>query len=554
MLSTLYIKNYAIIDEITLAFPSSLTTITGETGSGKSILLGALGLIMGNRADIDKLYQKDQKCIVEAHFKVKKQQVEDFFKERDFDYDDTIILRREISSSGKSRAFINDTPALLKDLHTLSVSLIQQHQQFDTMEITDASYQLKLVDSLADHGKITDDYSKLFQRRRSIISEIQKLRDDYEKASREQDYIAFQLKEIEELGISQDEAISIDEEFRQLQHADEIIEMLSQMTSTLSGGDKAIADRLRELRADVLKLTDYLPEGAEILSRIEASMLELEDISQTAYSISESIDSDPLKLQTLHKAVDKLQHLLKKHQLSEYAQIFELRDSLRGSLKSIENADAEIHQKQIELEETEEKLIAISRILRANRKDLIPALEENVKKQLATLAMPHAQFVISLNELEEPGPNGMDSVDFLFNANKGGEVHSLKQVASGGEMSRVALVLNSLVAKSMTLPTLIFDEIDSGVSGDVALKMGKILKEYSREHQVIVITHSPQIAAQGDKHYFVSKRVDDKRTYAEIHPVENEERINKIAIMLSQNPPSEAAQRNAEELLNYKFN
>lgn len=553
MLQSLYIKNYAIIDETLLKFPDSLTAITGETGSGKSILLGALGLILGNRADTDKLYRKDQKCIVEAQFIVDRSRVEQFFADHDFDYENPLILRREINTSGKSRAFINDTPALLKEIRVLSKSLIQIHQQFDTMDITESSYQLKLLDALAENGEILLEYRQIYASRKQVLEKISNLKNAFREAQKEQDYIAFQLKEIEELNLNKEEIDSLDAEYTQLQNADEIIALLSALTSNLTGESHSIVERLRNLRNELSKLDKYLPQGSEILHRLQAGILELEDLSESAYEIGESIESDPNLLEEYRIKIDKIQHLLKKHQLDSYGEIFTLQEELSLSLSSIENTESEIINCENELKHIESQLHTIATELHKKRKSVIPVLVDSVKTQLKLLAMPHAQFHISLEKVSAPIPDGMDRVEFLFNANKGGDVHALKQVASGGEMSRLALVLNSLVAKSMTLPTMIFDEIDSGVSGDVALKMGKIIKALSDNHQIIIITHSPQIAAQGDLHYYVYKKVDEKRTYAIIEPVKNEERIKKIAIMLSQNPPTEAAQKNAEELLNYKY-
>lgn len=553
MLSNLYIKNYAIIDEISLSFPPGLTTITGETGSGKSILLGALGLIMGNRADTDKLYRKDEKCIVEATYDISRYHLRSFFDENDFDYSDELLLRREIRSNGKSRAFINDTPALLKDLRKICQYLIQQHQQFDTLDILGSQYQLNFIDALADNVALLIDYRVKYEKRMQLIKSIKALKNKYAAARKEQDYIRFQLKEIKELELRKDEIDNIDAEYKQLQHADEIVEALSYFTGNLSEGESTVIDRLRELRNILMEIEGYLPEGKELKGRIDETILELEDISNAAYEKVENVDRDPEKLTELREKIDGLQRLIKKHQLNEYAELFLLQEELESNLSSIDSTAAIIEEKQQVVTEIEKELSKGAELLHARREKVLSELESNVEQLLASLSMSDAKFSVRISPLEKFGPQGTDKVEFLFNANKGGTLQSLRNVASGGEMSRLALVLSSLVAQTMTLPTLIFDEIDSGVSGDVSLKMGKILKTLARKHQVIVITHSPQIAAQGDVHYYVSKRVDKKRTYTEIEVIENMERIKKIAIMLSQNPPTEAAQKNAEELLNYKY-
>ncbi len=553
MLKSLYIKNYAIIEEITLQFPDGLTIITGETGSGKSIMLGALGLILGDRADSDKLYHKASKCIVEAQYDLRRYNLQGFFTEHDFDYDDELILRREISPKGKSRAFINDTPALLKDLRLLGKQLIQQHRQFDTMEITESTYQLKLLDAMAEQGDLLHDYSLKYREREELLSSIKAIEEQRNNALKEQDYIAFQLQEIEELQLDRAEVSTIDAEYQRLQHADDIVEILSSFTGELTEGDYSILDRIRGLRSNLDKLDTYLPEGSEIIKRLEAGILELEDLGQYAIEIGESVEREPEKLELISAQIDGLQRLVKKHQLESYEEIFDLKEELEASLTDIEESSERLEEAERHLRKLDKTLELLADELHKNRKALLPELEKAVKEQLSLLAMPYGQFKIELEQSDELGRAGKDKAHFLFNANKGGELQELKQVASGGEMSRLALVLSSLVAKSMTLPTLIFDEIDSGVSGDVALKMGKILKELSQEHQVIVITHSPQIAAQGDVHYYVSKRVDENRTYAEINMLKDAERTDKIAIMLSQKPPTEAARKNAEELLNYKF-
>ena len=549
MIKHLFIQNYAIIDELKVKFSDHLTAITGETGAGKSILMGALSLILGDRADTNVLFEKTEKCIVEGIFDLSPYEVRSFFEQHDLDYDDELILRREIKPSGKSRAFINDSPVLLSVMKSLSTMIIDIHRQFDTLDINEVSFQLNTLDALADHQKLVKDYREHYTIWKEEAKELELLKQKQTNQIKELDFLRFQLNEIEELEVKPNELSTLQSEQEQLAFAEELKEALAKTQFLIEDSEQSIA----QILSNLIQLYERAGTSAtDIKERIESAKIELEDIAREAGFKQESIEADPGRLDEIDHRLSQIYKLLKKHQLDQIEELFELTEQIKEKIDGYESSEARI----AELEKNQsihlKKVRNIGETISKGREKVIPKLEQKVRQLLQQLAMPNAIFKVKQNTLDTPVPSGIDEVQFLFTANKGGQLKPIKDVASGGELSRLALCIKSIVAAAIPLPTLIFDEIDSGVSGDVSLKMGSILHQLSRKHQVVVITHSPQISAMGDKHYFVFKETNEKRTFSRVKEVDGKDRINAIASMLSTDPPTQAALDNAKELLSLK--
>lgn len=549
MIRSLYIQNYAIIEELSIHFSDGLTIITGETGAGKSILLGALGLIMGKRADIKALYQLDAKCLVEGYFDVSRYDLRPFFETNDLEYDDEVILRREILPSGKSRAFINDTPVTLNLMQELSGALIDLHQQFDSFDIHQVSFQLRMLDALADNKAPLSQYQELYREFQADRRELEALIQRQQSASRETEFIQFQLQELNDANLQPGEQESQEEELNRLTNAEEIKRTLGAVYNYLSEDEQSVLGQLQHMVVSVGGIRKYANDIAGLYERFQGLLYELQDLSAEFERQAEMTEFDPERILEIQQRLDVLYRLQKKHQAPGVDALLEIRRDLETRLQAFDDISGEIQRLQQKTDIAEEILREMAVKLSARRKEIIPGFESKVAEMLAQLAMEHARLHVEMIALEGPGPTGMDEVNFLFAANKGGRLQPIKDVASGGELSRLTLVTKSLVASAIPLPTLIFDEIDSGISGDVALKMGRILRSLSNSHQVAVITHSPQVAARADTHYFVYKQVRGDRTFAEVQLLSEEERVTSIAAMLSQNPPSESAIRNARELL-----
>ncbi|MCB0640657.1 MAG: DNA repair protein RecN, partial [Phaeodactylibacter sp.] len=527
---------------------------TGETGAGKSILLGALGLIMGKRADIKSLYDLEQKCIIEATFDIQAYKLKSFFEKNDLDYFDELQIRREITPSGKSRAFVNDSPANLNVLQTLSNALIDLHQQFDTLDIHEVSFQLRLIDALAGNRQVLDAYQQLFESYQVNLRRITKYRSQESAASKENDFLRFQLEELQEAALESEEQERLEEELDQLTNAEEIKRSLSAAFMQLSESEFAVISQLQEITLAIGPVKDVHPKLRTLFPRFEGLIFELEDLAKEFEQIADATEHDEERLQEVKDRLDVIYRLQKKHQVQSCAELLEIQRELEEQLGGFEDLSERIAALEKTLTAQEKELRTLALMLRETRQTVIPDFEQKVMQRLALLSMEHAVLKVQVHALDELGPTGLDDVQYLFAANKGSRLQHIKDVASGGELSRLTLVTKSLVASAIPLPTLIFDEIDTGISGDVALKMGRILRELSNEHQVVSITHSPQIAAQADAHYFVFKRVDEaeEKTYTNVKELSAEDRIYAIATMLSQNPPSDSAIENAKELLKYK--
>lgn len=549
MLQQLRISNYAIIDELEIDFSTGLTIITGETGAGKSILLGALGLIMGERADTKALYHQDQKCVIEGQFWVADYDLRAFFDREELDYDDELIIRREISPSGKSRAFINDTPVTIKVLQRLTSELVDLHQQFDTLDIHEMSFQLRLLDALAQNGTILNDYREDYREYTGKLRQLEALRQRSADAGRDTEFIQFQLQELQAADLRPGEDAELEEELNRLTNAEDIQRISAGGFQQLAGADPAQIDQLQALIRDLNQVSNADSRIERLEERLLSLSEELQDIAAELETIAEDTEYDGERILEVQQRLDVIYRLQKKHHVTELSDLLSIQSDLEAQLGDIEDLGDRIQQLEKEIATLESRLRQRGQELSERRASVAPEFTTKVEQTLAELAMPHTQIITEIEPLENPGPEGLDSLEFLFSANRGSRPQPIRNVASGGELSRLTLVMKSLVAGAMALPTLIFDEIDSGVSGDVALKMGLILRNLSQQHQVVVITHSPQVAARGQVHYFIYKVDDGSRTTTKIRQLSEEERVRAIATMLSQSPPSPSALENAKELI-----
>lgn len=549
MIQRLYIRNYAIIDEVDISFSKQLNIITGETGAGKSIILGALGLIMGNRAETRVLKNQGKKCIIEAYFDILHYDLKEFFEVNDLDYDAELTIRREITPSGKSRAFVNDSPVKLGVLRNLSARLLDLHQQFDTLDIHSENFQLEMIDAIARNKKPLDIYKNLFKAYRKNKQELNRLIKEHQTNTKEIDFVAFQLEELETADFEEDEQESLEEEFNILTNAEGIKLTLSKSFQIISEDELAIIGQLRELSNEIADFAKFHPKLQKVLERYDGLVLDLQDIVEEFENIAEDTEYDEERIQAVSERLDLLYRLQKKHFVNSITELLQIQANLQAKIDNYSNSTDAMEKLEIIIDKQEKELRKQAKVLSKSRQDVIPFFEEEIHKMLAQLNMKHAVLKIELTTSEELTSTGTDLIAFLFAANKGSRLNYIRNVASGGEMSRLALCTKSLVADAITLPTLIFDEIDTGVSGDVALKMGHILRDLANRHQVISITHTPQIAARANHHYLVYKYVENDTTISTVKLLEKKERINELAVMLSGNPPSKSALDNARELI-----
>ncbi len=549
MIQRLLIKNYAIIESLDIEFAKGLTIITGETGAGKSILLGALGMILGNRADTKVLYNATEKCVIEGYFDISAYDLQSFFDENEIDFDKQTVVRRELTPAGKTRSFINDTPVNLNQLRSFSSKLVDLHQQFDTLDIHDTSFQLQMIDALAGNKAPLSNYREKFKIFQNDKKRLAQLVEKNERSAREIDFLNFQLGEFNQAELIEGEQDTLENDQQRLQNAETIKRNLAAAYQAISEDENAIVGQMRSISASISQVKRYTPSVSKLYERFESLLFELEDIGGELGAIAEDTEYDPERIADIQIRLDVIYKLQKKHGVSSVEQLLALQDDLQKQLDAFGDLSEEIENLQQNIAQQEEGLKKLASELSAKRKFVIPQFEQQVEAMLHQLSMENARLKVQTIDLEELTPTGMDDVQFLFAANKGSRMMPIKDVASGGELSRLALCTKSLVASAIPLPTLIFDEIDSGVSGDVALKMGNILLKLAAHHQVVVITHSPQVAAKAEKHYFVYKNHTEERTLTSVRPLSKEERVNAIAVMLSQNPPSKSALANAKELL-----
>jgi len=550
MLLSLHIKNYAIIESAELNFVSGLNIITGETGAGKSILIGALQLILGKRADLKVLYNKDKKCFVEGMFDVSQYKLKPLFTKYELEYDDEMIVRREINANGKSRAFVNDTPVNLSILTQISSQLIDLHQQFDTLEIHDSDTQVKLLDTVAGNEALIQkynlQYTEYFDAESDYTTAIQKINE----GKKEIDFIKFQLEEFEAIKLVAGEQLSLEQELSSLEHAEEIQSVIGEVTNRIELGEQTILSDFSDFTKQLGRLSKYNEKVDPLLERLNTISLELSDLSQELIGVAEQTEISPNRFDQVKQRIDMIYRLQSKHGVQSIEELITISKTLTETYSNYSNSEEYIAKLQKRLESLKAEAVQTAEKLSNKRMQSTKKIEKNVKKMLAELAMEDAVLSIQIKRRDQLSKHGLDEVQFLFSANKGSTPIALKKVASGGELSRLNLSLKALVADKTNLPSLVFDEIDTGISGEVAQRMGHILAKLGSVHQVIVITHSPQVAARGHRHLFVYKETRAKETHTYIQELDQEARIVEIAKMLSGNPPSKSALLNAKELMN----
>ncbi|MCB9306155.1 MAG: DNA repair protein RecN [Lewinellaceae bacterium] len=549
MLKRLHIRNYALIDEIEINFSDRLTIITGETGAGKSILLGALGLVMGERADSKLFYNDNEKCVVEALFEVEKYELQPFFETHELDYDREVVIRRELSPAGKSRAFVNDTPVNNQVLQRLTEALVDLHQQFDVLDIHNVNFQLRMIDALADNSLILKDYQNGYRQYSADRKQLDEMKTRSEQDAREMEFLRFQLDELLQAELVEGEQAQLEDELARLTNAEDIKRTYGNVYNYLAEAEPNIAGQLQELARSMSGARKFSGQLDALSERLDALIADLQDIAKECERISESTEYNPERIAEAEERLNIIYRLEKKHNVVSVADLLAIQEKLTRETADFSDLGQEIERLGKEIERQEKQLRAIADTLSERRKTVPAGFESRVHDMLAQLSMPHARIKVEIRPTDTLTPTGADDVQFLFASNVGASYLPIKGVASGGELSRLTLCTKSLVADAIPLPTLIFDEIDSGISGDVSMKMGAILKELSARHQVVSITHTPQIAARADMHYYVFKKVADNRTITNIRMLTPDERVRSIAVMLSGNPPSDAAVATAKELV-----
>ncbi|MBA0883524.1 DNA repair protein RecN [Flavobacterium undicola] len=550
MITALSIKNYALIEKLTIDFSKGFSIITGETGAGKSIILGALGLVLGKRADLTSLKNKEEKCIIEAQFDISKYNLAAFFEVNDLDYEDETIIRREILPSGKSRAFINDSPVNLQELQDLGLFLIDIHSQQQTRELTDENVQFDIIDAIAANQEIIADYQSLLKSYKSDKTQLNSLIKKQNESNKEQEYHTFLLNELLAAQLKIGEQEELESVFEQLNNVEIIKEAIDKSLAIANEEQFGVLNNLKEIKAAIQKIASFSTEYKELLERIDSLTIEFDDISAEMNRCSEKITHDPEQLEQINQKLQLIYNLQKKHQVSTVDDLLAIQAKLENEVVELGNIEEEIALLNVTIQEKSARLDTLATTIHDNRIQAIPILSEKMIEILATLGMPNVRFNIEVTQGESYFPNGKDELQFLFSANKGTDFGLLKKVASGGEMSRIMLAVKAILAQYSKLPTLIFDEIDTGVSGEIAIKMGEIMKEMSKTMQIFAITHLPQIAAKGDVHFKVFKSTIEEDTQSELKLLSEEERVVEIAQMLSGTIVSDSALNHAKALLN----
>lgn len=550
MLKQLYIKNFTLIDELNIQMHPGFSVITGETGAGKSIILGAIGLLLGNRADSKSIKAGRDRCVIEAHFDLSKYDMQQFFTDNDIDEDlsDTII-RRELTAAGKSRAFINDTPVSLTKMRELGEQLVDIHSQHQNLLLQKEDFQLNVVDIIAQDEKQRKNYEAAYNQYKQANQKLNALKAEIEKNRENEDFLRFQFKELDEAQLQNGEQEELEQEYEMLSHSEDIKTALYQADNHLSGDDGNIIERLKQTSEQLANIKDVYPEVTELLERIDSSYIELKDIAQEVNGLTDHVEFDPARLETINERLDKLNSLQQKFHVRDLGELIENYHQLEEQLSHIDHSDEDVEALEQEVAQLLEKAQKQAKELTAIRTKAAKKVEEEMKQRLIPLGIPNVRFSISLTE-KPLCHDGGDKVSFLFSANKSTPLQPVTQVASGGEIARVMLSLKAMISGAVKLPTIIFDEIDTGVSGKIAEKMAQIMVEMgNHERQVLSITHLPQIAAMGSHHYKVSKEETDEGTISRMTELSQQERVQEIAQMLSGSDVSEAALANAKELL-----
>ncbi|MBC9913721.1 DNA repair protein RecN [Chitinophaga varians] len=547
MLQRLIIKNYAIIDHLEVDFSGNLNVITGETGAGKSILLGALSMILGERADPGVLFDKTGKCVIEGIFKVKKTQVAAFFQQHELDLEDPLIIRREISAAGKSRAFVNDTPVNISQLSELAGYLVDLHQQFDTLELGNADFQREVIDALAKPSALQV-YHNLFLQYLQVQKKYKQLQDDRDQANKELDYNKFLLDELLEADFSPNEVEELDNELQLLTHAEEIKNTLNRVFFQLKEDEQPILQQLKQLQSSIQHISSFHKDMPAVSERMLSAYLELQDIAGEVDSINDQVHYDAQRIEQVNERMTLGYRLFKKHGVQTTDELLVIKDTLAAKVDGVLNLDEQLATLEKEQAQLYEALVKDAAAITAERQEQVAPFEKKVNSLLAQVGMPNARLKVDIVQ-GELNPYGQDTIEFLFDANRSNQFAPVGKVASGGELSRLMLCIKSLVAQSVALPTLIFDEIDTGISGEAARQVGVILKDLAKAHQIICITHQPQIAGKADAHYFVYKDARAEKVTTSVRLLSMEERIDKIAQMLSGERPTAAALENAREMV-----
>jgi DNA repair protein RecN (Recombination protein N) len=549
MITSLSIKNYALIEKLSIDFSKGFSIITGETGAGKSIILGALGLVLGKRADLTSLKNKEEKCIIEAQFEISKYNLKDFFEANDLDYEDDTIIRREILPSGKSRAFINDSPVNLQELQDLSLFLIDIHSQQQTQELSDETVQFKIIDAIANNNDVILEYQKLLKGYKSDKSKLNALLKKQSDSGKEQEYNTFLLNELVAAKLKSGEQEELEADFEKLNNVEVIKEAIDKSLVIANEEQFGVFHNLNEIKSSLQKIAAFSPEYQNIFERITSIAIEFDDVSRELQNVSEKLLNDPEKLELTNQKLQLIYNLQKKHQVISVDELLQIQTNLENTVLELGNIEEEISLLTNSIAQKIEELNTFSTAIHQNRANAIPILSSKLITILETLGMPNVRFNIELLPSETYFQNGKDELQFLFSANKGTDFGLLKKVASGGEMSRIMLAVKAILAQYSKLPTLIFDEIDTGVSGEIAIRMGEIMKEMSSNMQIFAITHLPQIAAKGDSHFKVFKSTIDDDTQSELKLLSQDERVIEIAQMLSGAVVSDSALNHAKALL-----
>lgn len=550
MLTGLSIKNYALIDQLQVNFNDGFTIITGETGAGKSILLGGLSLILGKRADLSSLRDTEKKCIIEATFDISNYNLKSLFIAEDLDYEAQTIIRREILPSGKSRAFVNDSPVKLNSLQLLGEKLIDIHSQHETLQLTDDNFQFQVIDALAETSENLVTYKEYLKTYKSLQKELKQLQQFQAEAIKEHDYNSFLLNELVSANLKPDELAELEEEFEVLSNVESIQEKLESVNQLLIEEQIGVLTNLREVKNTMQKLALISANYKDLSERVNSALIELDDVATEVEGFQTELDVNPKRLEEVEGKLSAINNLMQKHIVQTIPELIEIREQLAQKVEATENVDKDILNKEKEIKAVVKQLDREAAIITKKRNEAIPKLITQLEDILSQLGMPNAQFKITLNKSEIFLFNGKDELDFLFSANKGGQFNTLKKAASGGELSRIMLAIKSILSKYIKLPSIIFDEIDTGLSGEISNKMADIMSQMSQKMQVFSITHLPQIAAKGNTHFKVYKQDIDNVTTSNLVKLEYDERVVELAQMLGGAALSESAIAHAKQLLN----
>lgn len=552
MLKSLYIKNYALIDSLEIDFEQGFSVITGETGAGKSIILGALGLIVGQRADAKTIKMGESKCVIEGTFNISAYDLKAFFTEKEIDYDEICILRRELMSSGKSRAFINDTPVTLADLKELGNRLIDIHSQHQNLMLGDNQFQMHVVDALAGNANLLKEYNQIYTIYKDSEKKLKNLQDAITKSRQEEEYLRFQYTALDEAALKEGEQEELEAELEMLNHAEDIKSGLYKINILLSDDEHGIVAALKESLSVTHSLSKMYNRSEEMQQRLDTAYIDLKDLSSEVERMAGDIEFNPERLAFVEERLNKIYSLQKKYNIDTVAGLLALKYEINKKLENIDSFDQQLKEQQQEVADNKEKVDLLASKLSSKRKSAIKPMEETLTKKTSVLGMPNMRFECNISPKQEPDITGIDNLEFLFSANKNVPLQPVSEIASGGEISRLMLCLKSMIAGATALPTIIFDEIDTGVSGEIADKMGQIMQEFGQSMQVIAITHLPQIAAKGRAHYLVYKTDDEKTTTTNLRKLSDKERLEEIARMLSGSSLTDAAIQNARVMLGMK--